>query len=243
MNELKLIDDFRAVLADYHISDAARKTLEQTTLVLLVGVSGCGRNTIINELVKGGHFHFVVSDTTRQRRMNDGVMEQDGKEYWFRTEEEVLQDLRDGKYLEAEIIHGQQASGISVRELEQAHREGRIAITDVDIGGVSNVLQTKPDTIALMILPPSFGEWQRRINKRGEMPPVEFRRRLETAARIFARAETDEFMLVINSFVEEGATKVDAIARQHSSNEADQEAGRKLARELRLETEALLATL
>src|SRR4051812_45219052 len=112
MNELKHKDDFEKVLAGCQLSDGAKQTLAQTKLLLLVGPSSSGRNTIINELVAEGGYHYIVSDTTRQPRVNNGVLEQDGREYWFRTEEDILADLQAGNFLEAAIIHDQQVSGI-----------------------------------------------------------------------------------------------------------------------------------
>src|SRR5665213_1025428 len=104
-NKLVRIAEFRTALEGYHLSKAALQTLSQTELVLLVAPSSTGRNTIIWELLKIGDYHFVVSDTTRKPRVNDGLLEQSGREYWFRSEQEVLTDIQQGKYLEAAIIH------------------------------------------------------------------------------------------------------------------------------------------
>src|ERR1700689_1309052 len=118
MNELVHGAEFRSALRDYHLSKAALQTLSQTKLVILVAPTSSGRNTIIWQLLKTGDYYFIVSDTTRQPRINDGKLERDGHEYWFRSEAEVLTDIQQGKYLEAAVIHNQQVSGISIRELQ-----------------------------------------------------------------------------------------------------------------------------
>src|SRR5664279_1435267 len=110
MNQLKRIDEFRTILDGYQLSPTAAQTLAQTKLVLLVAPTASGRNTIIHELLKTDQYHFVVSDTTRQPRINNGELEQNGREYWFRSEEEVLDELKRGEFLEAAIIHNQQVS-------------------------------------------------------------------------------------------------------------------------------------
>jgi guanylate kinase len=155
MDELAKLDEFNAVLSNYTVSKDAVATLKQTKLVLLTAATASGRNTIINELLRTGEYHYIVSDTTRSPRVNDGVLEQDGHEYWFRSEEEVLQDLKAGDFLEAEIVHGKQIYGISIRELKAANASNKIAITDTDIGGTRNILKLKSDTIAILVLPPS----------------------------------------------------------------------------------------
>lgn len=241
MNALLHIAEFRAALAGYHLSAAAQKTLNQTKLVLLVAPSASGRNTIINELLKTGQYHFIVSDTTRQSRINNGAPEQNGREYWFRTEEEMLDELQRGEFLEAEIIHGQQVSGISIRELEKANRAHKIAITDVDIGGISNILHTKPDTVAILVLPPDFNEWQRRMRRRGDMPTDEHARRMQTATRIFEAALTDDRLkIVVNDDLADAVAHIDALARQHTIDPAHQAYGKHIAEQLFKQTQAIL---
>lgn len=237
-------EKFEAALANYHISDRANKILQDTQLVLLTGPSSSGRNTIIDFMLGMGSYHFIVSDTTRPPRVNDGILEQNGREYWFRKEEDMLRDIENGEFLEAELIHGQQVSGISIRELEDAISEHRIAINEVDIGGMQTVLAAKPNTVAIFILPPSFDEWQRRMAGRGAMNPDEFKRRMQTAERIFKEAaESSYAKIVINETVTHAAHQIDNIVRGQGIDDASQERGRAVAKDLLEKTQALLATL
>lgn len=235
---------FKAALADYQISERAQKVLADTKLVLLLAATASGRNTIIDQLVKSGDYHFIVSDTTRPKRINNGVPEQNGREYWFRSEEDMLTDVQQGEFLEAELIHEQQVSGISIRELEKATIENKVAITEVDLGGFVGVLQARPATIGVIILPPSFEEWQRRLTSRGSMNPAEFKRRMETAVRIFDTAATNtQTVLVVNDQIAAAARQVDRIAREGAIEQAAQDQGRALARQLHDQTKKLLDTL
>jgi len=229
---LSHVQDFKAVLQNYRVSAPAQRILDETTFVLLVGPSSSGRNTIINKLLETGNYHFIVSDTTRPPRTNNGKAEQDGVEYWFRSEEEFLSDLKEGKYLEAELIHNQQVSGISIRELQKAHDNHKIAITDIEIGGVLNVVKAKPDTAVILILPPNFDEWKRRLRGRGHMGNDEYRRRMRTALRILQSvAQNSFFNFVINDNLQEAVRQVDDIA--HGTVDAALQAkGAVLAQEL-----------
>jgi guanylate kinase len=215
---LKHYKEFKEALARYHISDRANDALSDLKLVVLVAASASGRNTIIRHLVDQGGYHYIISDTTRAPRINDGVVEQNGEEYWFRTEQEVLLDLKKGEYLEAELIHNQQVSGISIRELEQAKAEGKIAIADTDLQGINTIRKAKPDTVTIMVLPPSFDEWQRRITRRGRMSTQEYVRRLHTAHRIFEDGiNKDFYKFVISENVEQSISIINSIV-QGSSN-------------------------
>jgi len=236
---LQHLDAFNAVLKGYHVSAPARRTLDQTRFVLLVGPSSSGRNTIINQLLKTGKYHFIVSDTTRPPRMNDGVREEDGVQYWFRAETDMLADLKEGKFLEAEVIHAQQVSGISIRELEKAHQNHKIAITDIDIGGVLNVVQAKPDTAVILIVPPDYDEWKRRLRARSKMSDAEYQRRIETAFRILSEPAVPGFNIVVNDNLADAVQRVDAIAHGHT-DAALQAHGAALVQQLRSRLQAEL---
>lgn len=241
-NRLTRLREFQEVLKHYHISESSREILGCAKLVLLVAPSAGGRNTIIRELLKTDDYYFVVSDTTRTPRVNNGVLEQNGKEYWFRTEDDLLSDLREGKFLEAEIIHGQQISGISVRELQKAYGQNKIAITDVDIGGISNILAAKPDTIAIAVLPPSFEEWQQRLSIRGPIEVEEYKRRMQTACKIFEQAATHtRFAFVINDNLHHAVEQIDHIAKKGMTDAKKEEQARQLAHKLLKDTQAALA--
>jgi len=233
MNKLDHIDEFRSVLADYHLSAAAQQTLSATPLVLLVGPTSSGRNTIINELVKTGDFHFIVSDTTRQPRRNNGVMEQNGREYWFRKEEDLLHDLRDGNFLEAAIIHNQQVSGISIRELDAAAQEGKFAINEIEVVGADNIHAAKPDALFFFVIPPSFDEWMTRMRGRGELPADEIRRRLESAVtEINTALSRDYYHFIINDTFKHTTRDIHYLAKGGSPDVATAERAKAIASQL-----------
>jgi guanylate kinase len=237
-NQLVHLAEFRQILENYQISDTSKKILEKIKLVLMVAPSATGRNTVIRELLKSQQYHFIISDTTRQPRNNNGVLEQDGRDYWFRTEAQILQELHSGEFLEAEIIHNQQVSGISLRELKKAQDDNKIAIDDVDIGGVSHVLQAKPDTIAIVMLPPSFEEWQRRIRTRGKMRAEEYTRRMQTAIKIFKETLSQtQYKFVINDNIENAITQVKQLVQHDVVDPTSQKRARRLAEQLLNETQ------
>lgn len=196
---LKHFSDFQRVLKDYKPSLEILDILQRTKLVLLVAPAAAGRNTIIRNLIMTGKYHFLVSDTTRRPRINNGVPERNGEEYWFKTEEDFLRGLKNGAYIEAAIIHNQQVSGISLQELRLADSANQIAITDVEIQGCDNIKSYSDTTLPVFILPPSFDEWMRRLDGRGAMDPAEKRRRLISAVNEIQLAlERSYFKFIIN---------------------------------------------
>lgn len=244
MNELKHLDEFKKILANYHVSDESKDILKDTKLMLFAAATSAGRNTIFKELLKTGHYHYIISDTTRKPRVNDGVPEKNGVEYWFKTEEEMLDNLRTGKMLEAAVIHNQQVSGISMDELKKARDENKIAITDIEVVGTDNIEGAKPDTVSLFIIPPSFEEWQRRLKHRGRLELSEYNRRLQSAAKEFKVAlAKDYYWIIVNDNLADVVQYVDNIGQGLLPGKETQAKNRAVLQDLLEKTEAYLATL
>lgn len=237
MNQLAHIDEFRDALAHYRLSDEAKRILANLNLVLLVGPTSSGKNTIIRELLKIGAYHYIVSDTTRQPRVNDGVLEENGREYWFRSEEDMLREIREGNFLEAAIIHNQQVSGTSIRELGKALETNKTALAEIEIVGAGKTYIAKPDTIIIFNVPPSFDIWMQRLKGRGQLPEAEIRRRLETSLAEYEAALThDYYRFVINDNVSETVAAIDAMARQDAHDTSREYAARELVKDLHRQT-------
>jgi guanylate kinase len=234
MNQLQRISEFRSVLLNYQLSESAKQTLAQTKLVLLVGPTSSGRNTVINKLLENGGYHYIVSDTTREKRVKDGVpIEQDGREYWFRSEEDILGDIQSGEFLEAAVIHEQQVSGISIREIEKAHNAGLIGITDIEPNGAEWIHSLKPDATILFVVPPNFDAWIARLKRRSDLPEDEIRRRLTAACwDISAALERDYYIFIVNDELETTVNEVDTIAKQGAQESEKQQRARQVAERL-----------
>lgn len=230
---LRKLKEFEAALSDYVVSGHATSILKETPLVILLGVFGSGRNSIISELVKGGKYHFIVSDTTRPPKVRNGQLEQDGVHYFFRKEEDVLADILSGEFLEAEVIHNQQVSGTSIRELRKAHQSGKVPINEVDLQGTVNILSHKPDTIMIFVVPPTYEEWIRRIETRESMSDEEFNNRMLTADKIFKSVlHSKKFKFVINDTITGAAQRVDELVHSGTHSEEHDAEARKVAIEL-----------
>ena len=236
--QLTHLSEFEALLQGYAPSQDSLEILRNTKLVLLVGPTAAGRNTLIDILTHTGRYHYLVSDTTRPPRANNGVMEVNGREYWFKSEQEFLDGLRDGRYIEAAIIHRQQVSGISIAGLEEARKSGKIALDEVENLGAANIHAYKPDTLSIFLLPPSFDVWMQRLRSRGEMAEDEVRRRLESAEHEISTAlKADYYQFVINNEIHEAAAAVDELANGRAVDVAKQAAGRNQAEQLAIDVQ------
>lgn len=212
--ELKRKKEFAEILSDYKVSEHAHNVLHDVEYVVLIGPAAGGRNTIINQLVSHHDFQQIISDTTRPPKFRDGKMEKDGINYFFRTEQGMLEDLRHGEFLEAELIHDQQVSGTSIRELAKAAAAGKPAINEIEFGGAQNVLAAKPDTKIIAILPPSFDVWRRRFEAREKISKIEFINRIKTAQEVISLIRKEsKIRVVINHEYQKAAQEIDDFVR------------------------------
>jgi guanylate kinase len=221
---------FKDVLKSYTPSDEAKQLLADMRLVILQGISGSGRNTIIDHLVKTGSFHQIISDTTRPPKLRNGEMERHGVQYFFRKEEELLDDLHRGMFLEAELVHDQQVSGISIRELSRAVESGQIPINEVAREGVMNIRQAKPDTLFFFVVPPSYEIWLDRLTKREVMSDEELTNRKQSAIHEIEEAfAAPDFHFLVNDELERAASVIRSVTNGgHDENETQQ--GKLVAR-------------
>lgn len=186
----------------YHMSDEARAILGGTTLQLFSGVVCAGKNTVITKIAEdSARYYEIVSHTTRAPRMNHGVMEEDGKDYYFITPEEAQRKVDAQEFIEVKYVHGN-VYGTSTDELRKAHDSNRVAIGDVDVKGLVEYLDVKPDTHAVFLLPPSVDTWLARFERRyGSIDDhrEELHKRLKTAYNEIKHVDEDKrFVLVIN---------------------------------------------
>ena len=243
MVNLKYRKEFETALESYQPNAEARELLDRIPLAIMLGVSGAGRNTIINHLLALGKYYFIVSDTTRPPKFRDGAMEVDGVNYNFRSEEEILSDIKDGLFLEAEIIHNQQVSGINMSELIKAEKSGKIPINEVDIGGTESIRFVKPDTKFFFVVPPNFEEWMYRLKGREVMTDTELNNRLQTAVTVLdGGLGHNEFIFIINDSSHRSAMVIDEVLHGQEIGDQEQQDGREIARKLREDTQQYLST-
>lgn len=240
-NSLQHLTEFERLLKDYSPSRQSVDLFRSIPLLILVGPTAAGRNTLINILTATGRYKMVVSDTTRNKRLNNGVLEQDGREYWFKSEEQVLDGLKQGEYIEAAVIHKQQVSGAHINEFEAARRSGLVAVKEIEPNGADMYVGFNPSLLAIFLLPPSFDVWMERLRGRGNMTEEELIRRMRSAQDEIDIALTkDYYHFVINNEIHEAAQAVDELAGGRQPNADKQRLGRDHAEQLALDVQLYL---
>ena len=147
-------------------------------LTVLAGPTAVGKGTVSADIrERYPEVWLSVSATTRPPRPG----EIDGKHYWFVSPSEFDRMDREGELLEWAVVHGVHRYGTPRRPVEEALREGRPALLEIDLQGARQVRQSMPGALFVFLAPPSFEELVRRLVGRGTETSEERERRLDTA--------------------------------------------------------------
>ena len=121
---------------------------------------------------------FSVSATTRDPRPG----EEDGREYYFKTQDEFDELVSSGQMLEQASVFGQ-SYGTPRGPVETALADGRDVIFDIDWQGGQQIAESDLATnlVSIFILPPSIAELERRLKSRAQDSDEVVARRMSKA--------------------------------------------------------------
>lgn len=174
--------------------------------VAICAPSGTGKTTVARALVQNSeNLVFSVSATTRPARPS----EQAGVDYHFVSRDEFEAMIARGELLEWAEVHGD-LYGTPHANLEEAERQAKLPILDIDVQGARQVVAARPNTVTIFLLPPSFESLLERLRSRGSEDDARLRQRLETAQRELDRLDAFEYV-VVNDRLEETVTRVHSI--------------------------------
>lgn len=177
-------------------------------IYVVSGPSGGGKSTLIRRVLESlPGLRFSVSHTTRQKRES----EVEGKDYHFTSEPVFRKMLGRGEFLEWAVVHGK-AYGTSVREIRKA-AQGDL-ILDIDVQGARQVREKIKRAIFIFVLPPSYQELKRRLERRGLDSPAAIRRRLDRARQEIRSYSRFDY-IIVNDDLEEAGRELESVIRCH----------------------------
>jgi len=166
-------------------------------LTVLAGPTAVGKGTVSADIRRRyPEVWLSVSATTRARRPG----EVDGVHYHFVTAERFDEMVDRGEMLEWAVVHGVHRYGTPRAAVEQALREGRPALLEIDLQGARQVKESMPEAFFVFLAPPSWEELVRRLVGRGTEDAEERERRLATA-QVELAAEPEFDKTIVNDDV------------------------------------------
>lgn len=218
--------DLKNMILDYQPNPDVKNLLSSASILLLVGPTGTGKNTLEKQLLKTGKFKQIITHTTRPPRINHGVLEQDGEEYHFVSDSQAMQLLKEHQFVEAALTHGH-LYGTSISEFKTATKEGKIAVADIDIKGVKSYQSLSPNVKAIFLLPPSFEVLIKRlVDRYGQShDKQDIKVRLNTAlAELNELLNSNFYYLMVNTDINETTGEVLKIVSEKLDPEPNPEA-------------------
>ena len=177
-------------------------------LVVVSAPSGCGKDTIIAEVLKKTDDAYLsVSMTTRPMRPG----EEEGVNYYFVTQPEFEEKIDQGEMLEY-ARYGSNYYGTPAGPVREMLEEGKTVILIIEVQGAGNVKRLFPDACNIFIIPPSFQVLESRLRGRGTDDDKSIIKRLEIAKDEFARAPEFDY-IVENDVLEEAVEDIITIIK------------------------------
>ena len=182
-------------------------TMNKGRLIVFSAPSGCGKGTMLEEILKDPRFAVSVSATTRAPREG----EKDGVNYHFLTREDFQQRIADGKFIEyAEYC--QNFYGTLSSEVDGRLEKGLNVILEIEPQGAMKIREKRPDALFIFIVPPSVGELRRRLKKRGTETDEVIEERISKAAWEISQAEKYDY-IIVNDALEDAVSDFFAVIR------------------------------
>ena len=184
-------------------------------ILIISGLSGSGKDTVINRLkeISTVDFHFVVTCNTRKKREG----EIDGKDYHFITREKFISMIKNGEMLEHSEVYDD-LKGVPRFEIEKAIENGKDIILRLDYQGMRKIKAVYPEAVSIFIIPPDSEAWLKRLRARNSDSEESLQLRIKTAVEELKYVSEFDYILV-NDEIDHAAMDLLTILRaEHMRN-------------------------
>ncbi|MCX8156311.1 MAG: guanylate kinase [Verrucomicrobiae bacterium] len=153
-------------------------------LIVLSAPSGAGKTTLCHNLLAvDAQVARAITCTTRPPRRG----EEDGRDYYFLSEDDFTRQIAAGEFLEHALVHGHRY-GTLKKEVLRHFDAGKDVLLNIDVQGAATLRQaaaTDPrlarSLVTVFLATRSLAELEARLRKRNQDPPEVIQRRLAAA--------------------------------------------------------------
>lgn len=181
-------------------------------LIVFSAPSGCGKGTMLAEILKDESFRCSVSATTRKPR--EGEVE--GVNYYYITNEEFENRVANGEFLE-HAGYCDHYYGTLKSEVDPYLEKGINVVLEIEVQGAMNIRKARPDALLVFIAPPSVQELSRRLHKRGTETEEVIAQRVAAAYEELTYAPKYDY-IIVNDALEDAVSDFFAVIRAEQLN-------------------------
>jgi guanylate kinase len=161
-------------------------------LIVLSGLSGAGKDVVLNKLREGGcPVEFITTVTTRAKRPN----EQDGVHYHFISREKYQEMIGRNELLESANVYGNWY-GVPKAAVKRALEQGKDVIIKIDVQGAATIKKAVPQAVLIFLATPSMEELAQRLSQRRTETQSDLELRLNTAAGELKRLAMFDYIII-----------------------------------------------
>ena len=179
------------------------------SVIIVSGPSGVGKGTIVKEVVKKRNDMFLsVSCTTRAPREG----EVPGESYHYISREEFEKKIEENYFLEWER-YVDNYYGTPIKPVLDAMEAGKNTILEIEVGGAFQAKSRYEDAILVFVVPPTYGELKKRLEKRdsgNEVALAAIEKRMARALEEYEKIKDYDYVIV-NGELEEAVRELEMI--------------------------------
>jgi guanylate kinase len=162
-----------------------------TPVFVVTGPSGAGKGTLIRALLERiPELEVAISATTRLQRPG----EEDGREYWFLTEEEFTRRADEGGFLEWVEYVSRNRYGTLRSEIDRIAAHGHVCVLELELQGALRVQSESPSACTIFISA-DVAELERRLRERATESTGEIDDRITLARHQLEQAHRFRYMV------------------------------------------------
>ncbi len=182
--------------------------MQANKIIIITAPSGAGKTSITRFLLhKYPSLAFSISAATRSPR----GAEQDGVDYYFMSVEAFRQKIKQGAFIEWEMVYEGKYYGTLKSEIARIWSEGKTPLLDIDVQGAIHVQQQFPQaSLSVFIQPPSVEVLSHRLENRGTESAESLQARINKAAYELSFSHAFD-AVVVNQYLERACAETEAL--------------------------------
>lgn len=183
------------------------KAKSKGDLIIISGTTCAGKGTVIKKLL-ANHNDIVLSTSYTSRPKRESEI--DGVDYYFVSQEEFENKIKNGDFLEYAQVQYGAYYGTPKKEVLELLDSGKDVILEIDVQGAKQIKELYPETILIFIMAPSMREVKRRIMMRGDENIDQIISRFKVAYNEINQINNYNYV-VVNDDLDNAVAKVEAI--------------------------------